>query len=155
MRDSSRSFWPVLVALLALAGCGRPDHAYPLLDGGTVEFGAQHGQAVFINYWAEWCAPCREEIPALNAFAAAHPDRVRILSVNFDGVTGTALAQQVRGLGIEFATLLRDPRPALGVAPPMGLPETLVLDHSGKLYRVLGGPQTRADLEAVLAGLPP
>jgi hypothetical protein len=37
----------------------------------------------------------------------------------------------------------------------MGLPETLVLDRSGKLVRVLGGPQTRADLEAVLAAAPP
>ena len=145
----------VFAAVLALVACARPDTAYPLLGGGTVDFAALHGRAVFINYWAEWCAPCREEIPALNAFAAAHPDEVRILSVNFDGATGAALTQQARGLGIEFATLLRDPRPSLGVAPPMGLPETLVLDRGGKLHRVLSGPQTRADLEAVLAGLPP
>jgi thiol-disulfide isomerase/thioredoxin len=155
MPDPKHGFRLVFAAALALVACTRPDTTYPLLGGGSVELAALQGKAVFINYWAEWCAPCREEIPALNAFAAAHPDEVRILSVNFDGVTDALLAQQARGLGIEFATLLRDPRPALGAAPPLGLPETLVLDRSGKLHRVLGGPQTRADLEAALAGLPP
>lgn len=145
----------MLVVTLALAACGRPDTGYPVLNGDSLDFATLKGRVVFINYWAEWCAPCREEIPTFNAFAAAHPDQVQVLSVNFDGVPAETLATQAHGLGIEFPTLLRDPRPALGAAPPTGLPETLVLDRSGKLLRVLGGPQTRADLEAVLAALPP
>lgn len=144
----------MLVVTLALAACGRPDTGYPVLGGGNLDFATLKGRVVFINYWAEWCAPCREEIPEFNAFAAAYPEQVQVLSVNFDGVSAETLATQARGLGIEFPTLLRDPRPALGAAPPMGLPETLVLDRGGKLVRVLGGPQTRADLEAVLAALP-
>lgn len=145
----------LLVATLALAACGRPDTGYPVLGGGDLDFATLKGRVVFINYWAEWCAPCREEIPEFNAFAAAYPDQVQVLSVNFDGVPADALATQARGLGIEFPTLLRDPRSEFGVPPPMGLPETLVLDRGGKLLRVLSGPQTRADLETVLAALPP
>ena len=145
----------MLVVTLALAACGRPDTGYPVLGGDSLDFATLKGRVVFINYWAEWCAPCREEIPTFNAFAAAHPDQVRVLSVNFDGVSAETLATQARGLGIEFPTLLRDPRSQFGVPPPMGLPETLVLDRDGKLLRVLAGPQTRVDLEAVLAALPP
>lgn len=147
----------VLVAALALAaaGCGRSDAGYALLDGGQLRRDALAGRLVFINYWAEWCAPCREEIPELNAFAAAHPDRVLVLSVNFDGATGDALRGQVAALDIRFPTLLDDPRPGLGVPPPQGLPETLVLDGQGALLQVLRGPQWRADLEAVLAAAAP
>lgn len=143
----------VFAVMAVLTACARPDASYPLLDGGSLDFARLKGRVVFINYWAEWCGPCREEIPTFNAFAAAHPEQVQVLSVNFDGVGADALATQARGLGIEFPTLLRDPRTEFGVPPPMGLPETLVLDRGGKLLRVLAGPQTRADLEAVLAGI--
>jgi thiol-disulfide isomerase/thioredoxin len=140
---------------LAAAGCGGSREGYPLLDGEPLRRDALAGRLVFINYWAEWCAPCREEIPELNAFAAAHPDRVLVLSVNFDGLTGAALRDQVAALDIRFPTLLVDPRPDLGVPPPQGLPETLVLDGRGAVLRVLRGPQRRADLEAVLAAAAP
>lgn len=145
----------LLAALLWLAAtltaCGQSDGGYPLLDGRELRLDQADGRLTFINYWAEWCAPCREEIPELNAFAAAHPQRVRVLSVNFDAVTGDALRDQIAALDIRFPTLLVDPRPALGVPPPQGLPETLVLDDRGELLEVRRGPQTRADLEAVLA----
>lgn len=155
MREPNPVRGMMLVVTLALAACGRPDTGYPVLGGGHLDLAALKGRVVFINYWAEWCAPCREEIPTFNAFATAHPDQVQVLSVNFDGVPADALATQAHGLGIEFPTLLRDPRSELGVPPPMGLPETLVLDRDGKLVRVLNGPQTRADLETALAALPP
>jgi thiol-disulfide isomerase/thioredoxin len=129
--------------------------SFPDVHGQRQPLSQWRGQVVVLNFWASWCAPCREEIPTFNAFAAAHPGQVQVLSVNFDAVVADTLTTQVRGLGIEFPTLLRDPRAEFGVPPPMGLPETLVLDRGGKLLRVLAGPQTRADLEAVLAALPP
>lgn len=150
--DRRRGLAPILFWLVAtLAACGQSDGGYPLLDGGELRLDQADGRLTFINYWAEWCAPCREEIPELNAFAAAHPQRVRVLSVNFDAATGEALRDQIAALDIRFPTLLVDPRPALGVPPPQGLPETLVLDDRGELLEVRRGPQTRADLEAVLA----
>jgi len=106
---------------------------------------------VFINYWAEWCRPCRIEIPELNHFAERHPDRVRVLSVNFDGVEGAALRQQIQDLGIEFDTLLQDPRDELAAPASGGLPETIVLNRRGEVQEVLLGPQTRQSLEAILS----
>lgn len=150
--DGHRCLLAALLWLVGtLAACGQSDGGYPLLDGGELRLDRADGRLTFINYWAEWCAPCREEIPELNAFAAAHPQRVRVLSVNFDAVTGEALRDQIAALDIRFPTLLVDPRSALGVPPPQGLPETLVLDDRGELLEVRRGPQTRADLEAVLA----
>lgn len=150
--ERGRRWWPWLVALVLTAcGDGGGDVRYALHGGGELTLEALRGRWVFINYWAEWCAPCREEIPELNAFAAAHPDRVRVLSVNFDGSAGEQLDAQIEALGIAFPTLLADPRTALGVPPAQGLPETLVIDPQGRLQRVLPGPQTRATLEAEMA----
>ena len=149
-----RRWWPWLVALVLTACSDGGGVRYALHGGGELTLESLRGRWVFINYWAEWCAPCREEIPELNAFAAAHPDRVRVLSVNFDGAAGEQLDAQIAALGIAFPTLLADPRTALGVPPAQGLPETLVIDPQGRLQRVLQGPQTRATLEAELSTAP-
>lgn len=156
--EIGRRRWPLLAALtLVLAACGEAGRSagYALHGGGELTLESLRGRWVFINYWAEWCAPCREEIPELNAFAAAHADRVRVLSVNFDGAVGEQLGAQIAALGIAFPTLLADPRPALGVPPAQGLPETLVIDPEGRMRKVLRGPQTRAALEAELGETAP
>ena len=150
-----RRCWPWLLAL-ALVACGEGGGSvgYALHGGGELALESLRGRWVFINYWAEWCTPCREEIPELNAFAAAHPERARVLSVNFDGAAGAQLDAQIAALGIAFPTLLADPRAALGVPPAQGLPETLVIDPQGRLQRVLQGPQTRATLAAEMDAAP-
>ena len=140
----------LLLSLALLSGCGVETSRYDLLDGGSVSLDELQGKVVLINYWAEWCRPCRIEIPELNAFAEQHPGRVRVFSVNFDGVAGEALRRQVEALGIEFDTLLQDPRADLAVAASGGLPETIVLNPKGEVQDVLFGPQTRQSLETIL-----
>jgi len=148
----------VLVLLLGfsfLAGCGELiEPRYNLLGGGSLSLKELEGKVVLINYWAEWCRPCRIEIPELNQFAQDHLTSVRVLSVNFDGVDGEQLIEQVAALGIEFGTLLQDPRDALAVPASGGLPETIVLNRKGEVQEVLLGPQTQQSLQAVLLSIP-
>ncbi len=142
----------LLLSFLFLSGCGTEESRYDLLSGGSVSLEELQGKVVLINYWAEWCRPCRDEIPELNHFAQKYPNRVHVLSVNFDDVQGEVLLQQVQALGIEFDTLLQDPRDELAVAASGGLPETIVLNAVGEVQEVLLGPQTRENLETVLTG---
>jgi thiol-disulfide isomerase/thioredoxin len=133
---------------LLLAACSQPapdpgqPHVYeqPLDDG----------RWTVINYWATWCAPCREEIPELNRFAAAHADSVAVYAVNFDGVTDEELRVQATELGITFPLLSTDPANLLGYARPTVLPTTLVITPAGGLSVRLIGPQTEATLEEAL-----
>jgi len=107
------------------------------------------GRWVLINYWAEWCKPCLEEIPELNAFAEAHSEQVSVLGVNYDGVEGEALAQVIVRFGIDFPVLTRDPASIYKFARPKVLPATFVINPEGEVQQRLVGPQTLADLKRV------
>ena len=128
-----------LALALTLAACSSGDQA-----GGTLQLDRLKGQWVVINYWATWCKPCIHEIPELNSLAAL--PTVTVLGVNYDGVEGERLAQQVEQLGIAFPILSVDPASQLGVERPVVLPTTLVLDPQGKLRSTLVGPQTLQSL---------
>ena len=103
------------------------------------------GQWVVINYWAQWCKPCIEEIPQLNALDAQYA-QVTVVGVNYDGASGAELEQQRLKLGVAFASLEADPAPQLGTTKPMVLPTTLILNPAGQLVATLIGPQTLESL---------
>jgi len=131
----------LLLALLLLAACGPAG-----TPGNELRLDQLSGQWVVINYWAIWCTPCRQEIPELNALDAL--EQVTVLGVNYDDASGEELQDQLDSLGIAFPTLARDPAAQLGVARPVVLPTTLVLDPGGRLRETLVGPQTLASLAA-------
>jgi len=103
-----------------------------------------------INYWAEWCKPCREEIPELNRFAVAHKDTVLVLGFNFDNLAETALQTSVSHAGITYPALLNNPAKTFTLPDVDGLPTTFLLDEHGALKKQLAGPQTLTSLEAAL-----
>lgn len=137
-------FSPLLFTLLAACGQERPPTA-------AEQLAELQGQWVVVNYWAQWCKPCIEEIPELNALDADHDD-IAVLGVNYDGATGEALASQIEALGVAFPTLPSDPAELLGQPRPSVLPTTFILDPQGTLTASLVGPQTEASLLAAIRG---
>lgn len=126
----------LLLTLISLLGACERGPGDPISE--------RAGDWLFINYWAEWCKPCIQEIPELNAL-----DRepgYAVLGVNFDGATGEELSAQVEKLGVAFPTLAVDPGERFGVPTPQVLPTTLVISPTGELAGVLIGPQTSETL---------
>jgi thiol-disulfide isomerase/thioredoxin len=145
----TRSLGVAIVLLALLSGCGQQID-YPLHGGGAVTFGGADQRWVMINYWAVWCAPCRKEIPELNQLAIENDDRLILVGVNYDGIVGDELTAQMERLGVEFQTLLEDPRGRWMLAKTDVLPETLVIDQHGELRHRLVGPQTLESLTRLL-----
>ena len=106
------------------------------------------GRPLLVNFWATWCVPCREEMPALNTLAATHSDDVfTVVPINLDtGSDGLLKAQdffEEEALG--NLPLLADPSfeafdrlKKEGVA--LGLPATLLVDANGCEIATLQGP---------------
>lgn len=139
-----------LLLTLTLTSCGDKKPSYTLIDGGEIKFSELQGRVVFINYWAEWCKPCRKEIPELNALHQQFSDQALVLGVNFDNAQNDQLKNQTKAIGIKFPVLTTDPRLLFGVKASGVLPETLVIDRHGMLHEVLLGPQTIEKLEAIV-----
>ena len=97
------------------------------------------GRPLLVNFWATWCVPCREEMPALNALAAGYTDDVfSVVPVNLD--TGGDAMDKVRTFledeKLSNLPLLNDSTfsafdrlKATGVA--LGLPSTVLVDADG------------------------
>ncbi|MDJ0879270.1 MAG: TlpA disulfide reductase family protein [Halieaceae bacterium] len=135
-----------VLALVLLSACGERMGT----PEGVLSAPALAGNWTVINYWAEWCAPCRDEIPELNrlAFSSSELD---VYAVNFDEVQGDVLLSQAADLDIQFPLLSTDPGPRLGLVRPTVLPTTLILNPAGEEVTRLIGPQTEAAIRHELA----
>lgn len=142
-----------VLLVVILTSCGKEDNRHPegleLLDGNVLRQADWQGKWVYINYWAEWCKPCAEEVPELNAFAKAHPG-VLVLGVNFDKPPNSQLLNQALSLHIDYPVVTGDIQPFFPHEIPAGLPTTLVISPAGQIVETLQGPQTSASLSRVM-----
>ena len=140
----------LLVGLLITGGCEPRGAGLQSLDGKHLD---TDGKILLVNYWAEWCAPCREEIPELNAFYHEHRDGVLVLGINFDQLPAEQVTEQARKFGIEFPLLANAPEGRWGQTVPQVLPSTFLIDASGQWRRTLIGPQSRESLTEAVSAL--
>jgi thioredoxin 1 len=69
---------------------------------------------VLVDFWAEWCAPCRAVAPVLERLAAEYDGRVRFAKLNVDAAPTTATAYGIRS--IPTLALFRDGKPVSAIA---------------------------------------
>jgi thioredoxin 1 len=74
--------------------------------------------AVLVDFWAEWCGPCKMISPVLDQIAAAHPDSLRIAKINID--ENLALAQRFEVMSIPTLILFKDGEPQLRIIGARG-----------------------------------
>jgi thiol-disulfide isomerase/thioredoxin len=95
------------------------------------------GQWVVVNFWATWCAPCREEMPTLDRLAAGG---VPVVTVATGRNPPAAITRFWQETGIAHLPALRDPKSGLGRAMGIfGLPVTVILSPEGREVARLTG----------------
>lgn len=138
------------LAALNGTGTGRGYSAMTFTDaeGNAKTLADFAGKTLLVNFWASWCIPCRAEMPALDALAAAeNGDNFMVLPINLDlGTGGRDKAQAFLDEGKWanlplYADSTFEAFKQLQIsAVALGLPSTLLIDKNGCELAVLQGP---------------
>ncbi|WP_245759155.1 TlpA family protein disulfide reductase [Tranquillimonas alkanivorans] len=129
-------------------------------EGGEHALSDYAGKHVLLNFWATWCAPCREEMPALDALQAElGGETFEVVPVATGRNTLAGIEDFFGEEGIETLPILLDPKQALARDMAVfGLPVTVILDPEGReIGRLQGGADWAGDsakaiLRALIAG---
>ncbi|WP_343080784.1 TlpA disulfide reductase family protein [Ostreiculturibacter nitratireducens] len=117
------------------------------------------GKVVLVNFWATWCAPCREEMPSLDRLQAEFGgEDFAVITIATGRNPIPAMKRFFEETGVENLPLYRDPRQALArETAVMGLPVSILLDRQGReVARLMGDaqwdtPEAKAVIEALIS----
>ncbi len=127
-------------------GMAAVDSVFISPEGKRVRLADFRGKPVLLNLWATWCAPCRAEMPALDALQKEKGGNAfEVVAVNVDTGDDTKPKKFLKEIGVETLGFYRDPTIALfneaktrGLA--LGLPVTMLIDAEGCLIAHMNGP---------------
>jgi peroxiredoxin len=118
-----------------------PDFTLRTLDGEPVSLGSLRGRVVLLNFWATWCKPCEDEMPAMQRLhAALGGTDFELLAVSVDAGDEEVRAFRDR-LGLSFP-ILRDPDQRVAASyQTFRFPESWLIDRNGVVVARYIGPR--------------
>ncbi|MFG6459423.1 TlpA disulfide reductase family protein [Roseateles sp. BYS96W] len=118
-----------------------PDFTLRTTDGKNLRLAEQRGRVVLVNFWATWCAPCRQEMPLLNQLYQKYQGSgFTLLGVNVDEDSRNAINVATK-LGVSFPVLLDADKAVSKRYDLSSMPSTLLIDRDGKVRYVHRGYQ--------------
>lgn len=126
-----------------------PDLSLKDANGNILQISDLKGKVVFINFWATWCAPCREEMPTINKLRAHFKDNKQIifLMVDVDGKVD-ASSKYVKNKGYDLPVF----KAVSAIAPQylgQAIPTTIILDKTGVIAARIEGAMDYGTQEVV------
>lgn len=118
-----------------------PQVAFTDLDGNAHTLADWKGKAVLLNFWATWCAPCRQEMPALDALQKAKGgDRFAVLTVAVGRNPPAAVQAFFAEAGVSALPTLADPQMTLSRAMGvLAMPVSVLIDAEGNEVARMAG----------------
>src|SRR4051794_31569937 len=123
-----------------------PNFALRDLDGRLVKLSDLHGQVVLVNFWATWCIPCREELPAIQqVYSEQRNQGFTVLEVN-EQETPKAIADFAESLGQIPPVVLDRDGSVMQQYQLKGLPDSFVVDRQGIVRGLSYGPVSKVTM---------
>jgi peroxiredoxin len=136
-----------------------PAFTLATLDGGRAALGDYRDRLVILNFWATWCVPCTDEMPALEALWKEYRTRgLVVLGVSVDrGAPRPLLEPYVRNLALTFPILLDPDSKTANAWRVTALPATFVVKPGGEVAgNAVGARDWRSEpMQALLTGMLP
>jgi thiol-disulfide isomerase/thioredoxin len=140
------------------AGAGlktAPPLTATLLDGSRFNTAEHMGKVILVNFWATWCAPCREEMPAIDAFYRRYRERgLEVIAISMDETGDTGKVKQVVR-PYAFPVALSAQSRYKGYGRIWRVPMTFVIDRDGRLRDDITGEVDQVDLAFLEAKVAP
>lgn len=129
------------------------------LEGTTHKLSDFQSQVLLVNFWATWCAPCRKEMPGLEALQTSMGgEDFQVVTIATGRNSPTGMRKFFEEIGVSSLPLYIDPKQKLARdMAVLGLPITVIVDRKGQEIARLRGDadwdsdSARAILSAVIA----
>jgi cytochrome c biogenesis protein CcmG/thiol:disulfide interchange protein DsbE len=129
-----------------------PDFQLTAFDGSPMDLGAQRGQVVVVNFFASWCAPCRQEAADLEQVWREYQD----WNVQFFGIAYKDASSKAQTFldefGVTYPSAVDPGNETARTYGVTGVPETFVVDQQGHLLQHFLGPITMEQLRQEIDG---
>jgi thiol-disulfide isomerase/thioredoxin len=116
-----------------------PDFEFSTYDGERRRLSDYRGDAVFLNFWATWCGPCRVELPDMETLLGEHAQGLAVIAVN-NGEAYAPAQRYIDRIGVKLTAFAHDPTMAIvRLYGLFGMPTSYFIDREGVITRVHTG----------------
>ena len=123
-------------------GVAAQDFGLSSLRGDYLKLSDYRGKVVFLNIWATWCPPCRDEMPSMESLYQKLKGRdFEMLAVSIDREGEKAVRPFVAKFGLSFPVLLDPEGKTYRLYGLTGVPESFIVDKNGVVIHKIIGPQ--------------
>jgi peroxiredoxin len=136
-----------------LAGAPAVSFDVARVGGGSDSLAAHRGKVVLMNFWATWCPPCKEEMPALERLYATDRGRGLVVLGIDQGESAATAGSFARSHGVTFPILLDEDEQYASSYRSVGLPTSVIVGRDGHVVRGIDGAQTLAQFQAAVGPL--
>ncbi|VAX21833.1 Thiol:disulfide oxidoreductase related to ResA [hydrothermal vent metagenome] len=123
-----------------MEGKKAPDFTLSALGGGEISLSDYRGKVVFLNVWATWCPPCREEMPSMQKLYEHFKGKDFVmLTISIDE-NKSLVEPFMKELGLTFPVVFDPDQKVASIYKITGVPETFIIDKTGIITHHLLGP---------------
>ena len=128
-----------------------PPVDFNLLDltGKRVILSGLKGKIVFLNFWATWCSPCREEMPSMQKLYARFKDKDFAMVAVSLNEPASAVKKFFKDYNLTFTALLDSDGELMSPYGIRGIPNTFIIDRDGTIIGKAFGPRKWDDQKAI------
>jgi peroxiredoxin len=128
-----------------------PPVDFNLLDinGNKIVLSGLKGKIVFLNFWATWCSPCREEMPSMQKLYARFKDKDFAMVAVSLNEPASAVKKFFKDYNLTFTALLDSDGELMSPYGIRGIPNTFIIDRDGTIIGKAFGPRKWDDQKAI------
>ena len=147
--------WMVTVAVQAVAAVPMPPFSLPAaVDGSVVTSDEYRGKAMLITFFATWCPPCLQEIPALKELHAKFQQRgFAVIALSVDEGGPDVVARLVHRADINYPVLMADSLTTRNFGNVVAIPTSFLVNRNGHVVKKYPGFVPRVLLERDIAAI--